>query len=463
MLGMLASRGYEMTNDEQEADIIVINTCCFIHDAKEESIQNILEMAEYKKSGSAKALIVTGCMAERYRQEILDEIPEVDEVLGTTAYDRILDAVDAALAGQHEVMTADLDALPLPETKRLVTTGGHFAYLKIAEGCDKHCTYCIIPKIRGNFRSVPMERLLKEAQDLAEQGVKELILVAQETTLYGKDLYGEKSLPKLLRELCKISGIRWIRILYCYPEEITDELIQVMKEEPKICHYLDLPIQHANDTILKRMGRRTSKQELIDIVQKLRKEIPDICLRTTLITGFPGETQEQHEEVMEFIDTLEFDRLGAFTYSPEEDTPAATFEDQIDEEVKEDRQADIMELQQEIAFDKAEDMIGREVLVMIEGKVADENAYVGRTYRDAPNVDGLIFINTDVELISGDFAKVKVTGALDYDLIGELMHYFLTLNCLRGEKLICHLPQTLSPCTICIYFRTICRIRQSQL
>lgn len=421
MLGMLASRGYEMTNDEQEADIIVINTCCFIHDAKEESIQNILEMAEYKKKGSAKALIVTGCMAERYRQEILDEIPEVDEVLGTTAYDRILDAVDAALAGQHEVMTADLDALPLPETKRLVTTGGHFAYLKIAEGCDKHCTYCIIPKIRGNFRSVPMERLLKEAQDLAEQGVKELILVAQETTLYGKDLYGEKSLPKLLRELCKISGIRWIRILYCYPEEITDELIQVMKEEPKICHYLDLPIQHANDTILKRMGRRTSKQELIDIVQKLRKEIPDICLRTTLITGFPGETQEQHEEVMEFIDTLEFDRLGAFTYSPEEDTPAATFEDQIDEEVKEDRQADIMELQQEIAFDKAEDMIGREVLVMIEGKVADENAYVGRTYRDAPNVDGLIFINTDVELISGDFAKVKVTGALDYDLIGELM------------------------------------------
>lgn len=421
MLGMLASRGYEMTNDEQQADIIVINTCCFIHDAKEESIQNILEMAEYKKNGSAKALIVTGCMAERYRQEILDEIPEVDEVLGTTAYDRILDAVDAALAGQHEVMTADLDALPLPETKRLVTTGGHFAYLKIAEGCDKHCTYCIIPKIRGNFRSVPMERLLKEAQDLAEQGVKELILVAQETTLYGKDLYGEKSLPKLLRELCKISGIRWIRILYCYPEEITDELIQVMKEEPKICHYLDLPIQHANDTILKRMGRRTSKQELINIVQKLRKEIPDICLRTTLITGFPGETQEQHEEVMEFIDTLEFDRLGAFTYSPEEDTPAATFEDQIDEEVKEDRQADIMELQQEIAFDKAEDMIGREVLVMIEGKVADENAYVGRTYRDAPNVDGLIFINTDVELISGDFAKVKVTGALDYDLIGELM------------------------------------------
>lgn len=421
MLGLLASRGYEMTDDETQADVIVINTCCFIHDAKEESIQNILEMAEYKKQGKIKALIVTGCLAQRYRQEIIDEIPEVDEVLGTTAYDKILDAVDAALAGEHSVMLSDLDALPLPDTKRLVTTGGHFAYLKIAEGCDKHCTYCIIPKIRGNFRSVPMERLLKEAQELADQGVKELILVAQETTLYGKDLYGEKSLHILLKNLCKISGIRWIRILYCYPEEITDELIRVMKEEPKICHYLDLPIQHANDTILGRMGRRTSKQELVDIIEKLRSEIPDICLRTTLITGFPGETKEQHEELMEFVDEMEFDRLGVFTYSPEEDTPAAEMPDQIDEEVKLDRQADLMELQQEIAFDNAQDMVGREVLVMIEGKVADENAYVGRTYRDAPNVDGLIFINTDEELLSGDFARVKVTGAIDYDLIGELL------------------------------------------
>ena len=410
-----------MTDDETQADVIVINTCCFIHDAKEESIQNILEMAEYKKQGKIKALIVTGCLAQRYRQEIIDEIPEVDEVLGTTAYDKILDAVDAALAGEHSVMLSDLDALPLPDTKRLVTTGGHFAYLKIAEGCDKHCTYCIIPKIRGNFRSVPMERLLKEAQELADQGVKELILVAQETTLYGKDLYGEKSLHILLKKLCKISGIRWIRILYCYPEEITDELIRVMKEEPKICHYLDLPIQHANDTILGRMGRRTSKEELVDIIRKLRSEIPDICLRTTLITGFPGETKEQHEELIEFVDEMEFDRLGVFTYSPEEDTPAAEMPDQIDEEVKLDRQADLMELQQEIAFDNAQDMVGREVLVMIEGKVADENAYVGRTYRDAPNVDGLIFINTDEELLSGDFARVKVTGAVDYDLIGELL------------------------------------------
>ena len=399
----------------------MINTCCFIHDAKEESIQNILEMAEYKKTGQVKALIVTGCLAQRYRQEILEEIPEVDEVLGTSAYDKILDAVDAALAGKQEVLLADIDALPLPETKRLVTTGGHFAYLKIAEGCDKHCTYCIIPKIRGNFRSVPMERLVKEAKELAEQGVKELILVAQETTLYGKDLYGEKSLHVLIKELCKISGIRWIRILYCYPEEITDDLIQVMKEEPKVCHYLDLPIQHANDEILKRMGRRTSKQELIDIIGKLRREIPDICLRTTLITGFPGETKEQHEELMDFVDEMEFDRLGVFTYSPEEDTPAAVMPDQIDEEVKEKRQAELMELQQDIAFDNAQDMVDREVLVMIEGKVADENAYVGRTYRDAPNVDGLIFINTDEELLSGDFARVKVTGAVDYDLIGELI------------------------------------------
>ena len=420
MLGLLASRGYEMTDDECEADIIVINTCCFIHDAKEESIQNILEMAEYKKEGSLKALIVTGCLAQRYRQEILDEIPEVDAVLGTTAYDQILDAVDEALKGQKSVRMEDLQRLPKVEAKRQVTTGGHFAYMKIAEGCDKHCTYCIIPKIRGRFRSRPMEELIREAEELAEQGVKELILVAQETTLYGKDLYGEKSLPVLLRKLCKISGLRWIRVLYCYPEEITDELIRVMKEEPKICHYLDLPIQHANDDILKRMGRKTSKQELIDIVGKLRKEIPDICLRTTLITGFPGETQEQYEELYRFVSEMEFDRLGVFTYSPEEDTPAALMPDQIEESVKEERQVELMELQQEIAFEAAENMVGKEVLVMIEGKVADENVYVGRTYKDAPNIDGLIFVETGVELVSGDFAKVRVTGALEYDLIGGI-------------------------------------------
>lgn len=421
MLGLLDSKGYRIVDDETEADIIVVNTCCFIHDAKEESIQTILEMAELKTEGNLKALIVTGCLAQRYQQEIIDEIPEVDAVLGTTSYDRIVEAIEEALDGNGHVTMESIDALPLVETKRLVTTGGHFAYLKIAEGCDKHCTYCIIPKLRGNFRSVPMERLIKEAEELAEAGVKELILVAQETTLYGKDIYGEKSLHKLLKELCKVDGIEWIRVLYCYPEEIYDELIQTIKEEEKICKYLDLPIQHASDRILKRMGRRTSKQQLVDLVNKLREEIPGITLRTTLITGFPGETEEDHEEVMEFVDTMEFDRLGVFTYSAEEDTPAANMPDQIDEEVKMDRQAEIMELQQDIAFEQAENMIGREVLVMIEGKVADENAYVGRTYKDAPNVDGFIFINTDEELMSGDFAMVKVTGALEYDLIGELM------------------------------------------
>ena len=421
MLGLLDSRGYQIVDDETIADVIVVNTCCFIHDAKEESIQTILEMAEYKKTGRLKALVVTGCLAQRYQQEIIDEIPEVDAVLGTASYDKIAEAIDEALDGHTEMYLEDIDRLPQVSSKRLVTTGGHYAYLKIAEGCDKHCTYCIIPKVRGNYRSVPMEQLLKEAKELAEGGVKELILVAQETTVYGQDIYGEKSLHRLLMELCKIDGIQWIRLLYCYPEEIDANLIQVMKEEPKICHYLDLPIQHASDTILKKMGRRTSKAQLVDTIRTLREEIPDITLRTTLITGFPGETEEQHQELVAFVDEMEFDRLGVFTYSPEENTPAAEMPDQIPEEVKEDRQAELMELQQEIAFDLAEDMIDREVLVMIEGKVADENAYVGRTYRDAPNVDGLIFINTDEELMSGDFAKVKVTGAMEYDLIGELM------------------------------------------
>lgn len=421
MLGLLDSRGYQIVDDETVADVIVVNTCCFIHDAKEESIQTILEMAEYKKTGRLKALVVTGCLAQRYQQEIIDEIPEVDAVLGTASYDKIAEAIDEALDGHTEMYLEDIDRLPQVSSKRLVTTGGHYAYLKIAEGCDKHCTYCIIPKVRGNYRSVPMEQLLKEAKELAEGGVKELILVAQETTVYGQDIYGEKSLHRLLRELCKIDGIQWIRLLYCYPEEIDANLIRVMKEEPKICHYLDLPIQHASDAILKKMGRRTSKAQLVDTIRTLREEIPDITLRTTLITGFPGETEEQHQELVAFVDEMEFDRLGVFTYSPEENTPAAEMPDQIPEEVKEDRQAELMELQQEIAFDLAEDMIDREVLVMIEGKVADENAYVGRTYRDAPNVDGLIFINTDEELMSGDFAKVKVTGAMEYDLIGELM------------------------------------------
>ena len=420
MLGMLVENGYEITNDETEAEVIVINTCAFIHDAKEESVNTILEMARYKEEGTCKALLVTGCLAQRYKEEIVGEIPEVDAVLGTASYDEIIKALNQVFSGESFLEFKDINSLPKHSRKRVITTGGYFEYLKIAEGCDKHCTYCIIPKLRGNFRSIPMEQLLSQAEYLAEQGVRELILVAQETTVYGKDLYGEKSLHILLKKLSQIPGIQWIRVLYCYPEEIYPELIQTMKEEPKICHYLDLPIQHCSDRILKRMGRRTTKQELVDIVETLRREIPDIILRTTLITGFPGETQEDHEELMEFIDTMEFDRLGVFTYSPEEDTPAAIMPDQIDEEVKLDRQAELMELQQEISLDKGNDKIGSVVEVMIEGKVADENAYVARTYGDAPNVDGYIFVNTSTELMSGDFARVHVTGALEYDLIGEL-------------------------------------------
>lgn len=420
MLGMLVAHGYTIVNDETKADVAVVNTCAFIHDAKEESISNILEMAKYKETGSLKVLLVTGCLAQRYKEEIIKEISEVDAVLGTTSFDDIIEALDKAFEGEKYLEFKDISYLPDVDTKRMITTGGCYEYLKIAEGCDKHCTYCIIPKLRGRYRSVPMEKLVKQAEYMAEQGVKELVIVAQETTIYGCDLYGEKSLHKLLKELCRIPGIAWIRVLYCYPEEIYPELIQVMKEEPKICHYLDLPIQHCNDRILKRMGRRTTRQELVDMISLLRREIPDIVLRTTLITGFPGETQREHEELMNFIDEIEFDRLGVFTYSPEEDTPAAVMPDQIDEEVKKDRQAELMELQQEISLDKGQDKIHTEVKVMIEGKVAEENAYVGRTYGDAPGVDGYIFVNTDTELISGDLCMVHITGALEYDLIGEL-------------------------------------------
>ena len=420
MLGMLAADGHEIVDDEDEAEVIIVNTCCFIGDAKEESVNTILEMAEKKKAGTCKVLIVTGCMAQRYKKEISEEIPEVDAILGTTSYGEISKAVKEAQAGRHFEEYKSIDFLPDISGKRMLTTGGHFAYLKIAEGCDKHCTYCIIPKLRGSYRSVPMEQLVKEARSLAEKGVKELILVAQETTLYGVDLYGKKSLHILLKELAKIKGIRWIRILYCYPEEIYDELIETIRDEKKICHYLDIPIQHASDRILKRMGRRTSKQELIDIIGKLRKEIPDIVLRTTLITGFPGETEEDHEELKEFVDEMEFDRLGVFTYSPEENTPAAEMADQVPEEVKEERRDELMELQQEISYDRGQDRIGQELLVMIEGKVADESAYIGRTYGDAPKVDGYIFVQTGELLMTGDFAKVRVTGALEYDLIGVL-------------------------------------------
>lgn len=424
MLGILAERGFEITNEEEQADVIVVNTCSFIHDAKEESIQTILEMAQYRTQGNLKALIVTGCLAQRYQDEILKEIPEVDAILGINAIDQIADTVIKVLGGSKEQQFPPLNVLPEGAKHRIITTGGHYAYLKIAEGCDKHCTYCIIPKIRGDYRSIPMEKIIAQGEYLAQQGVKELILVAQETTVYGQDIYGEKWLHKLLKKLCKIPGITWIRLLYCYPEEIYDDLITVIKEEEKICHYLDIPIQHASDIILKRMGRRTTKQELINKINLLRTQIPDIVLRTTLITGFPGETEEDFEEVMEFIDELEFDRLGVFTYSPEEDTPAAQMDNQIEESLKEERQAQLMELQQDISLELGDRRIGQELLVFIEGKVADEAAYAARTYADAPGVDGYIFVHTDQELLSGDFVKVRVTGALEYDLIGEIINEY---------------------------------------
>lgn len=421
MLGKLVRHQYEITDDEAEADAIVINTCCFIRDAKKESIQTILDMAAYRTEGSCMALIVCGCLAQRYREEILKEIPEVDAVLGTNSTEHILDAVTRVLAGQKYEAYEPLEGIEKHNEQRSLSTGGHFAHLKIAEGCDKRCTYCIIPSIRGPYRSVPMKTLITEARLLAEQGVRELILVAQETTLYGIDLYGKKSLHLLLRELNKIPGLCWIRLMYCYPEEIYDELIDAIRENEKVCHYIDMPIQHINTSVLKRMGRHTTRETLIAKIEALRTAIPDIALRTTLITGFPGETDEQHEELMEFINETEFDRLGVFTFSAEEDTPAAEYPDQVDEKTMTEWKAELMELQEEIIIDKNADMIGSELLIMIEGKVEDEDVYIGRSYRDAPDIDGYVFVSTEQEMMSGEFAKVKITGANSYDLIGELI------------------------------------------
>ena len=439
MLGLLNEAGYRVAQEESEADAIVVNTCCFIHDAKEESVETILEMAEWKKKGRLKALIVTGCMAQRYQDEIQQEIPEVDAVIGTTGYTEIVPILDEILAeaeaSQEEAAVEEpkeksfvnccpsIDLLPASlADKRVVTTGGYTAYLKIAEGCNKRGTYCIIPYIRGHYRSFPMEDLLEEARKLAEGGVKELILIAQETTVYGMDCYGRKALPELLTKLCEIEGIEWIRILYCYPEEITDELIAVMKKEKKICHYLDIPIQHSEDTILKRMGRRTNRAELVSLVEKLRKEIPDIVLRTTLITGFPGETEEEFKNMVDFVDSMEFDRLGVFPYSAEEGTKAAEMDGQITEEVKESRRDEIMALQQEISADKAASRIDDEMSVLIEGYLYEDDIYIGRTYMDAPKVDGNVFVRAEEELISGDIVPVRITGANEYDLMGDVIY-----------------------------------------
>lgn len=420
MLSMITQDGITITNDENEADVIVVNSCCFISDAMEESIQTLIDMGTLKETANLKALIVTGCLAQRYAAEITEQIPEVDAIIGTNSYDEIVSVIHDVLDGKKIQIEKPLSGLPENYAGRTLTTGGHFAHLKIAEGCDKHCTYCVIPSIRGAYRSVPMEQIIKEAEKLAQDGVKELILVAQETTLYGVDLYGKKMLPELLERLSAIEGIRWIRLQYCYPEEITEELIHTMATNSKICHYIDIPIQHANDDILKRMGRKTSQADIRHIVASLRETMPDICIRTTLICGFPGETAEAHEELKTFVADMKFDRLGCFAYSRQEGTPADTFPDQIAEEIKQTRVAEIMELQQDISAACNETYIGRTLDAFVEGKVADENVYVARTYRDAPDVDGYLFIQTTRELMTGDMVSVQVTGSYEYDLIGEL-------------------------------------------
>lgn len=424
MLSLLRSHGYNITNEEQEADVAVVNTCCFIHDAKEESIQTILELAQLKQTGRLKALVVTGCLAQRYKDEIQTEIPEVDAIMGASNLDDIVEVVEESVK-QHSdklVRLRDLNYLPKNLTDRVVTTGNAYAYLKIAEGCNKRCTYCIIPYLRGNYRSIPMEEILDTAEKLAANGYQELVLVAQETTVYGVDLYQEKRLPMLLRELSKIDGIRWLRLLYCYPEEITEELIREMAENTKICHYIDIPIQHCNDGILKAMGRRTSKEQIRRVVEQLREAMPDIAIRTTLITGFPGENTEQHEEMLAFIDEMEFERLGAFTYSPEEGTKAAEYPDQIEEETKKQWLDDIMTLQQEVSYDNNQEMIGRELIVLIEGYLYEEDIYIGRSYREAPGVDGYIFVSAEEEIVSGEYVPVRITEANEYDLIGEVIY-----------------------------------------
>lgn len=421
MLGLLYEKGYTVTDDEREADVIVINSCCFIGDAKEESIHTIIEMAGYKETGVCKALVVTGCLAQRYAKEIREELPEVDAIVGTTAYEHIVEIIEEAVAGNMPQKLEDINYLPDVATKRIITTGGYYSYLKIAEGCDKCCTYCVIPKVRGSYRSVPIERLVEQAAQLAEAGVRELMLVAQETTLYGVDLYHKKSLPKLLAELSKIEGLHWIRILYCYPEEIDGELIDAMAALPKVCNYLDIPIQHASDSVLRRMGRRTTQAELVEKIEMIRKKIPDITLRTTLICGFPGETTEDHSKLLSFVRKMRFDHLGVFTYSREEGTAADLMEGHIDEEEKERRRDEVMQLQQEISFERADSMCGRTLEVMIEGRLPEDDVYIGRTCMDAPEIDGYIFMDADRMRMSGDFVRAEVMQANGYDLIGVIV------------------------------------------
>lgn len=421
MLGFLSREGVSITDNEDEADVILINTCAFVLDAKDESVRTILDCAERKKAGKLKALIVTGCLAERYRADILKEIPEVDAVVGTTAYDSIAEVLERVLDGERVQKFENLSRLPAVSERRMFSTLTKTGYLKIAEGCSKHCTYCAIPSMRGNYRSYPMDILVREAERMAEQGIEELILVAQETTVYGTDLYGRKKLPTLLRKLCRIRGIRWIRLLYCYPEEITEDLISCMAKQKKICHYLDLPIQHADNDILRRMGRRTTEEDLREILKKLRSAMPDIVLRTTLISGFPGETEENHETLKKFVSEEKFEHLGVFCYSKEEGTPAAEFPDQVPARTKKKRRGEIMALQQKISAECLRKRIGSTMEVLVEGFLPEDGVYEGRTYMDAPEIDGYLFFTAKRELMTGEFVKVRITGASEYDLRGEMI------------------------------------------
>ena len=427
MLGILQKNGYTAVADEAEADIIVVNTCCFIKDALEESIETILEMAQYKdpEVGNCKGLIVAGCLGQRFEAEFFEELPEVDAIVGTTAYEAIAEVADEVLAGKQQVKHLESIDLAMRDENgklRVLSTAPYFAYLKISEGCDNFCTYCVIPKMRGKHRSRKMESLVEEATILAQQGVKELVIVAQDTSIYGRDLYGQPMLHELLKQLNAIEGIEWIRVLYAYPETLTDETIEAMATCEKVCHYIDMPIQHGNDAVLKRMGRKSSQALIREKVAKLRAAMPDIAIRTTLIVGFPGETEEEFEDLMHFVQEMKFDRLGVFSYSQEEGTAAARMDNQIDDDVKEERRDIIMDIQKNIAASLCEQEVGKEVEVLIEGKLPEERIFCGRTRRDAPDIDGLVFVSSEEELYSGDFVTVKIREAGDYDLMGDVVY-----------------------------------------
>lgn len=419
MLGHIRDAGYELVNEEADADVAIVNTCSFIHDAKEESVQTILEMGTFKE-GNLKGLIAVGCLTQRYQEELIREMPELDGILGTSNYDEIVPAIEAVMNKEKYVSFKDINYACAPYIKRVGDQTAHYAYLKIADGCNNNCSYCIIPSLRGRVRSREIDSLVEEARFLVEQGKTEIILVAQDVTKYGIDLYKEKALPKLLKALVKIEGLEWLRLLYCYPEDITDELIEVMASESKIMDYIDIPIQHISNPILKNMARRSNDETIKGVITKLRTAMPNIAIRSSLIVGFPGENEEDYQRLADFVRDFKLDRVGVFTYSLEEGTKAATMGGQIAQEVMDERRDGIMAIQQEVSLENNEAMVGRIVDCIIEGFIPDDQVYVGRTYKDAPGVDGVIFISTDYKLMAGQIVPVKVTDFNEYDLIGDV-------------------------------------------